>query len=186
VEIKRNQITNSFSQEIMKKQAFYLFIISALLIFIAFHYEHRLSHFRSLGFLGIFLINLVGSATLFLPAPAIATVVAGGILYPPFFVALLASVGSAIGEMTGFLLGHSGKHVLGSKKQHGAYITIEKLFKQYGGFMIFVFGLIPNPFFDIIGIMAGALSYSPWRFLLYLFIGRFIRDIALAYVGAAL
>lgn len=93
----------------MKKQAILLFVSSILIIALAFHFQQKLLHFRMFGLFGIFLINLFGSATVFLPAPAIATVFAGGGIYSPFWVAVAAALGSSIGEMSGFLLGHSGK-----------------------------------------------------------------------------
>lgn len=159
------------------------FVVSVAIIVGAFLLHDQLAHFRSLGIVGIFLINLVGSATIFLPAPAIATVVGGGALYPPVLVACAAALGGAIGEMTGFLFGTSGQHLF-VKKQSIAYKVFKNVFLQYGGLIIVIIAFIPNPFFDVIGIGAGALGYSPKRFFIYLFIGRLLRDLLLAYVGS--
>ncbi len=160
-----------------------IFLFSLILIFIAWVYRERLSEFRSLGLLGIFLINFFGSATLFVPAPAIATVVVGGALYPPIAVALVSAVGSALGDSLGFLLGHSGRRALYSKKQPLWMKVTMKEFKRYGSLIIFVFALIPNPLFDFIGILAGMFSFSLFRFFILLLAGRLLRDILLAYLG---
>lgn len=160
-----------------------MFVLSLGLIYLAFLFSERLSEFRSLGLLGIFFINFLGSATLFLPAPAIATVVAGGILYPPLAVAVVSALGSALGDVIGFLLGHSGKHVVFGKKPPKRIKAIFKQFRRFGNLLIFVAALIPNPFFDLIGIIAGALSFSLYRFFALLFLGRLIRDLLLAYTG---
>ena len=88
-----------------------LLIISILIIAASYFFQEKLSQFSSLGLLGIFLINLLWSATIFLPAPAIITVIAGGIIYSPFLVALVATFGATLGDLLGFLLGISGKNV---------------------------------------------------------------------------
>lgn len=170
----------------MKKQSFFLFLFSLIIIVLAFYYRQQLEQFKSFGLFGIFLINLLGSATIFLPAPAIATVFAGGFLYPPFLVALFAALGSSIGEMTGYMLGHSGKRIFFGEKNHFLYQILNRLFKKYGGLVIVVVSFIPNPFFDAVGIIAGAFSYSPYRFFVYLLVGRLIRDLLLAYIGSSI
>lgn len=167
----------------MKKSYFFTFLLSIVLVGIAFFFHDKLSQFRSLGLIGIFLINLVGSATLFLPAPAIVSVVAGGNLYPPMAVALIAAVGSAIGDMVGYLFGISGKHVL-LKKKDTWYTFLTHHFKQYAPLIIFFGAFIPNPFFDAIGIFAGVFGYSPYKFLFWMFIGRLLRNILLAFAGS--
>ena len=84
-----------------------MFLVSIAVIFLALHFQHRLSHFRSLGLLGIFLINFLSSATIFLPAPGIATVVAGGAIYSPIAVGLVAALGATLGDMISYMLGVS-------------------------------------------------------------------------------
>lgn len=167
-----------------KRQAALVFIISLILIVGAFSFQQNLSQFRSAGYLGIFLINFFGSATLFLPAPAIASVVVGGVLYPPLFVAFVAALGAALGDMIGFVLGHSGRKIF--LKDHKKWYFISKdLFKKFGSIVILVFAFIPNPFFDGIGILAGALSFSSTRFFVLLFVGRLMRNVLLAFLGSA-
>lgn len=162
------------------------FFLSILLIWLAFHFEHRLEHFRSLGLLGIFLINLIGSSTLFLPAPAIASVVAGGALYPPLLVGLSAALGASFGDMLSYFLGRAGTHVILNHSQHIIYVKFKTYFSKFAGPLIFIFALIPNPFFDAIGILAGASEYPPTRYFLIMFAGRLLRNVLLAFLGAKL
>lgn len=168
----------------MKKSSVFILIVSLLLVLLAFAFHERLSEFKSLGLFGIFLVNLFGSATIFLPAPAIASVFAGGIIYSPFMVAFVASIGSAVGEIVGFLIGHSGKEIF-LNKHHILYKAIKNSFLQFGSILIFVFAFVPNPFFDVIGILAGIFSFSPRRLIVLIFLGRFLRNILLALTGAA-
>ena len=167
-----------------KRNYLVLLIISLAFIFLSFYFRDELSHLKSLGLFGIFLVNIIGSATLFLPAPSIATVVAGGILYHPLIVAVIAALGSGIGDMIGYLLGHSGKEIL-FKRTSFWYTLFREVFHKFGALFIIIFSFIPNPFFDAVGIFAGIFSYSPVKFFVYVLIGRFLRNLLLAYLGAS-
>lgn len=159
------------------------FLLTLLLVGFAFYFQNELAKFGNLGLIGIFLINLVGSITLFLPAPGIATVFAGGIIYNPLLVALLAALGSAIGDMVAYYLGRTGKEVL-IKRDSFWFGIFRETFNSFGWFFIIVLALIPNPVFDAVGIIAGIFSYSPRKFFVYVFIGRLLRNILLALVGS--
>lgn len=167
-----------------KRDYLILFAASLAIIGLSYYFREELSALKSLGLLGIFIINILGSATVFLPAPGIATVVAGGFLYNPLFVAIIAGVGSAIGDMVGYLLGHSGKEIF-LKKNSFWYKIFKQTFHRFGAGFIILLSLIPNPIFDAVGIFAGVFSYSPMKFFCYVLIGRFLRNLLLAYVGAS-
>ncbi len=161
-----------------------MFVFSFFLLFLSFHYHSQLIHFRALGLFGIFLINLISSLTLFVPAPAIAFVVAGGSLYPPILVALYASLGATIGDGLGYVLGFSGAKMA---SLHGEwYLLLKKMFHRYGGLVVFLFAFIPNPLFDAVGIIAGVFHYSWQKFFLWLFLGRLFRNLLLAFFGVTL
>jgi len=168
-----------------KRDYLILFLASIALIAISYYFRTELTQLGSFGLLGIFIINVLGSATLFLPAPAIATVVAGGFLYNPLFVAIVAGVGSALGDMVSFALGHSGKEIF-IKKNSFWYKILKETFHKFGAGFIIIFSLIPNPIFDAVGIFAGLFSYSPVKFFVYVLIGRFFRNLLLAYLGSAI
>lgn len=165
-----------------KRDYLVLLFVSIGLILLSYYFRDQLVHLGKFGILGIFLINLISSITLFLPAPAIATVVAGGFLYNPLIVALVAALGSAIGDFVGYLLGRSGKEVL-LKKNSFWYNIFKETFHKFGVIFIILFSFIPNPIFDIVGLVAGLFSYSPARFFAYVFIGRLLRNLLLAYGG---
>lgn len=168
----------------MNRSYIITFIISCLGIFLAFLFQEKLSQFKSLGLVGIFLINFIGSATIFVPSPAIFSVFAGGAVYGIVAVAVIASIGAAFGDMLGFFIGHSGKHIF-LQKENKWYKIGQEYFIRFGGLFVFVFALIPNPLFDGIGIFAGALGYSRYRFFVFLFLGRLLRNFLLAFAGSA-
>lgn len=166
----------------MNRAAIIILIASLLFIVLAFLFRENLSQFKSLGLFGIFLINFIGSATLFFPIPAIASVVAGGAVYPPFLVGVVSAFGASAGDLIGFLLGHSGRKIF-IKNHHRFYMLLRDLFHKFGGIAVFGFAFVPNPFFDFVGISAGLFHFSPARFFLLMFLGRLLRNILLALFG---
>lgn len=168
----------------MNKSYLITFLVSVAFIFLAFVFQDKLSQFKSLGLLGIFLINFFGSATIFIPSPAIVSVFAGGAVYGVVAVAIVASIGAALGDMLGFFIGDSGKHIL-LQKDNKWFRLGHEYFIRYGGLFVFVFALIPNPLFDGVGLIAGALGYSRYRFFVILFVGRLLRNFLVAFAGSA-
>jgi membrane protein YqaA with SNARE-associated domain len=140
------------------------------------------SAFRSLGLLGIALINFFASATLFLPAPGFLAVGVGGKFYNPLLVAGLAALGATLGEVVGFAFGYSSRKL--SKSQKNILHHVGKLLHhKYAPLIIVFFAFIPNPFFDAVGIVAGVSLFPLRNFLIFTFIGRFLRDVLIAYAG---
>jgi membrane protein DedA with SNARE-associated domain len=169
--------------EISRRNLGISIIIGLLLVIASFVLSHTafdFTRFSSLGYAGIFIATLLGSATLFFPVPNIAVVIAGGVFLNPIGVALASGFGSALGEMVGYFVGRGGGTVIKDSKYEP---IIRKWIKSYGGFAIFGLAFIPNPFFDLAGLGAGMVNYPlPWFFLATL-IGKTLRSLALAYLG---
>lgn len=161
------------------------FILSILLIVFTFVFQDRLLHLKSFGLIGVFLLNFFSTATIFMPNFSLATVVAGGSIYNPILVAIVATLGGVLGDSIGYLLGHSGRHIF-IKKEGKFFQAVVRVFHKHGLIVIFVFALIPNPIFDALGILAGSTHYHFKRYIAAMFVGRIIRNLILAYVGNAL
>jgi len=137
---------------------------------------------NSFGYLGIFLISLISTSTIFLPAPLYLIIVAASAIgMNPFLVAFFSAIGMAIGELTSYFIGLGGNKLLEEKHKKGVK-KFERLFKKYGFVAIVITAFIPFPF-DIVGISAGLGRYEIKKFLLAVFIGRFFKAILLAYLG---
>jgi len=133
------------------------------------------------GYLGIFLINVLGSGSLFFPVPGLAfAFIGGGLHWNPLLVGLAGSAGSTIGELTGYLAGYGGQGIA-QKSKH--YARIEGWMRRYGDITVFIMALIPNPFFDAAGLAAGALRFPVWRFLLAAFLGKLIKYYLVSLLG---
>ncbi|MFH1560123.1 MAG: VTT domain-containing protein [Chloroflexota bacterium] len=142
--------------------------------------KDRLPHYQSIGYVGVFVLSFVGSASILVPVPGIAAVCAGPGLIGlfPFWVALLASVAESLGELSGYLIGFSGR---GFAENNRFYPRIERWMQRRGGIALLLASSIPNPLFDLIGVAAGTLRYPVWRFLLAVWAGKLIKSITIAY-----
>jgi uncharacterized membrane protein YdjX (TVP38/TMEM64 family) len=136
------------------------------------------------GYIGVFLIMLLGNMTIFVPVPILAplNVILGGALPNPLLVGLAAGLGSSLGELSGYLAGYSGSTIVKTNK---TYLRIKEKVVKHGLFMIFLLALIPNPLFDVGGLAAGAIGIKWWKFLIATIIGKTIRTIIFAYIGYA-
>jgi membrane protein YqaA with SNARE-associated domain len=135
----------------------------------------------ALGYPGIFLVSLLGNATIILPAPSLALVFAMGSALPPILVGLAAGIGEALGELTGYAAGFGGRAII---EDQNAYSRLQAWMQRRGSVTILVLSLIPNPFFDLAGIAAGSLHYPVWRFLLFCWLGKTCKTTLVAWAGA--
>ncbi len=139
------------------------------------------SKLAAYGYPGIFLISVLANATVVLPAPGVAFVFAMGSIFNPALVALVAGAGATVGELSGYLAGFGGQ---GVAQRLPAYLRIHDWMKRYGAWTVFGLAAIPNPFFDLAGMAAGALKMPLWRFLLPCLAGKIIKMLVFAYTGA--
>jgi uncharacterized membrane protein YdjX (TVP38/TMEM64 family) len=144
-------------------------------------FQDRLRGLSHLAYLGAFLAMLVGNATVILPVPGLAIVFALGATLNPLLVGLAAGPGAALGEMTGYLAGYGGSAVADDLK---VYRTIERWMERYGVVVIAVLAAIPNPLFDVAGMVAGVMRVRWWHFLLAAWVGKTIQAVVVAYAGA--
>jgi len=147
-------------------------------------FSHVLSRYYGLKYLAIFVISAAASATLVIPVPGLALTSAIGAFsanpWDPVLVGLVSAVGATIGEMTGYLLGYSGRMAVPDNKN---YEKIVGWMSKWGSLTIFLLALIPNPLFDLAGIAAGILKYPIWKFILVGAAGRISKHILFAYFG---
>ncbi len=134
------------------------------------------------GYLGVLIISILGNATLIFPAPSF-TVVAFGAVLNPYLVGILAGCGAAVGEMTGYTLGlgmspnlDEGTTVAGLREKQMQWLRwLRPKFQRWGVIVIFVLAAIPNPIFDMGGILAGIARMRWWKFLTAAILGKTVR-----------
>src|SRR4030043_1718824 len=132
------------------------------------------------GYLGVFLISIITCSSIVVPVPGWILIATLGAILNPILVGVISGIGGTIGEMTGYLLGYGGRIAV---ENTGIYGRMVYWMKRWGGATIFVLALIPNPFFDLAGIIAGLLRFPIWKFLLFGAAGRIPKNILFAYIG---
>ena len=158
-----------------------LLLVIAITVGIVYFYKYHpdiVGQLKKYGYLGVFLISLTFNATLLLPAGNILILsVVGAVLPSAIVVGLVGGAGAAIGEITGYMAGYSGR---GLAERSGMYNRVESWMERWGTLTILIMSLTPF-IFDLAGIAAGVLRFSFWKFFLLCWLGR-----TLLYVGAAL
>ncbi len=158
-----------------------LIVVIAITVLV-FMIRDRADEFAAYGYPGIFLLALISNATVLIPAPGLAVVFAMGAVFNPVGIALAAGAGGALGELSGYLAGFSGQAVI---ENHDIYEKFHRWMKKYGGPAVMVLASIPNPFFDIAGIAAGALKMKVQRFLFWCWLGVTAKMLLFAYLGSS-
>jgi membrane protein YqaA with SNARE-associated domain len=139
--------------------------------------------FGTWGYVGAFVISLVASATIILPAPGIAVVIAMGTALDPIILGVVAGIGSAVGEMSGYLAGTSGRALI-PHHQREQFERLHRLTDRYGALLLFALSAIPFPLFDFAGIIAGMLKIRLVTFLATVAAGKSIKYILMILLGA--
>ncbi len=140
----------------------------------------QIKQFAIYGYPGIFLISLIGNATIILPVPSFAVVFAVGGALNPVAVGIIAGLGATLGETTGYLAGIGGRTVI---EKRAFYNRLEGWMRKRGVLVIFLLAAIPNPAFDVGGMVAGALRMPIWHFYLAAWAGKSVRFTLLAMSG---
>jgi len=162
---------------VLRVLAFLFVVVLTVLIIV---YSKEIERFKIYGYPGIFLVTLMANATVLIPAPGVAFVFAMGNMLNPFGVALVASAGGTLGELSGYLAGFSSQAII---ERINIYKKIEPFVIKYGGWAVLLFAAIPNPFFDLAGIAAGGLKMPVHRFLIFCWLGQLIKMTCFAFAG---
>lgn len=153
-----------------------------------FYFSTDISNLKSYGYVGLFLINVIGAASILLPSPAAASVFGGGALLEDFmgvpaflWVGVIAGLGEAVGEFSGYAAGYGSRIIVESRPE---YRRISRWMERNGVMTMFLMSTVPNPLFDIAGLAAGAVRMPMGRFFLAVLAGKVIKDTWMAGVGA--
>jgi uncharacterized membrane protein YdjX (TVP38/TMEM64 family) len=130
------------------------------------------------GLVVLFGLAALSSATLILPAPGLAlTAIAGAAASDPILVGVVAGLGQAVGELTGYVAGRSGSTLL---PDNVATARLTRWIVTRGPLIIFVLAAIPNPVFDVAGIAAGVVRMPVAVYLLAAAAGKIIKNVVVA------
>jgi uncharacterized membrane protein YdjX (TVP38/TMEM64 family) len=157
-----------------------LFFVVAVSVVI-FVFRYKFTDLQNYGYLGLFLLSILGNATIVLPVPIILTSFIGGTIFNPLIVGVIVSLGATIGELTGYLAGAGGSEIIEKDKKMQ---RVKKWMDRYGSWTLFVLAAIPNPFFDLAGIVAGATKIKLYKYFSLVWLGKMVKFISISYLGA--
>ncbi|MBT4125826.1 MAG: DedA family protein [Chloroflexi bacterium] len=136
---------------------------------------------ENLGYSGLWIVSFIAAGSIILPVPgpaAVCIAAAPDLGLNPLFIGLISASAEALGEMTGYLAGISGRSLL---ERNRFYPRVHSLVQRRGGIILFFGAIIPNPLFDVIGIAAGSIGYPIKRFIAIVFVAKAIKSTAVAY-----
>lgn len=155
--------------------------ITAIIFYLFQEHLIELKELSSLGYLGAFVISMIFNATLILPVGNMAILIALGATLPsPALVGLAGGLGAALGELTGYLAGRSGRALISRSRM---YTRIEVRVQRWGWLAVFVLSVVPF-IFDLVGLAAGAIRLPLWKFFLACWVGRTLLYVAAIMAGA--
>jgi membrane protein YqaA with SNARE-associated domain len=137
-------------------------------------------------YLGVFLVTLIGNATVIIPVPYLALIASVATQTDNLAAVIVAgALGSVLGESVAFFVGRSGRGVVEDTR---FYRWVQRHMRQPWRAFLILFGLSapPNPAFDVAGLAAGALGLPYWLFFSAVFLGRLIRVGLVALAGVNL
>jgi membrane protein YqaA with SNARE-associated domain len=132
------------------------------------------------GYVGVFALTLLASATIVLPSPALGAALLAGKTLNPWLVGVLSGVAAGLGEITGYVAGYSGSTLAARSR---FYPRVERWVQRWGLVTIFSLAALPSPLIDLAGIAAGTMRISFRRYLVACLAGKILRFTAVAWVG---
>jgi len=181
---------------LLRRWDFWLGILAIILTFalamaVIFYYD-SFKNQPNYSYIGLFIVSLIGGATVIVPVPSLVVQFAMGAVLNPALVGLIAGLGSAAGGMAIYLAGRGGRRFF-----HQSEITFPKSdnpvmrllsrltswSKRRGTLAIFVMSARFNPFFFPMAFAIGAARFKLWKFFLACWAGNTVKSFFVAYLG---
>ena len=138
------------------------------------------------GYLGNFLISILGGSTIIVPVPMLAVQFALGGVLNPVFIALSSGLGETIGALIIYITGYGSGAPL-AKAEDGkfkrAYLRLMGLMERRGSITLFILSAVVNPFFYPAAFAAGALRFGVRRYFFICLLGKTVKGFTVAYAG---
>jgi membrane protein YqaA with SNARE-associated domain len=161
-----------------------LVIVIAISVYV-FSIRDQAKELAKYGYPGIFLLSILANATVILPAPGILFVFAMGAVFNPWWVAIAAGLGAALGELSGYLAGFSGQAIVERSDLYERLRDWMEKHRRWSYAIILILAFVPNPFFDLAGIASGTLRMPVGNFLFFCAIGKILKMLMFAFAGAS-
>jgi len=162
-------------------------VVTLLMAGAVIYYWEFVRGLGAYGYLGAFLISIMGGATIIIPVPMLAVVFAlGRVMEYTWLVGAVAGLGETIGAVTIYMTGYGGGtafHESTHRRVHAIYQRLLRLMERKGSITLFLLAAVLNPFFYPAALAAGALRFGLKRYFLICWAGKTIKGMTVAYVG---
>jgi membrane protein YqaA with SNARE-associated domain len=150
-------------------------------------WNEEIRELQQFGYLGAFVISILGGATVIIPVPALAVVFTlGAVMEHAWLVGIAAALGELIGALTIYMTGHGAGRAI-SKSKHGkiqrTYEKLLGLMERRGPIVLFIVASVVNPFFYPAALAAGALRFGIWKYTIIVLAGKIIKCMTVVYAG---
>ena len=136
-----------------------------------------LAVFENLGYLGVFVISLIGSIIVFVPIPYFPVLVAVALNkeLDPNLISLSSALGAILAKSIIFYASYYGRGAFSKQTKKRIY-PLQRLVAKYGSLGAFIVEHVTPIPDDLVYIPLGLVKYSPWKFILSTFLGKFILN----------
>ena len=124
------------------------------------------------GYLGLFILCFLANSTVLLPAPSLMIAASFALILNPFLVALVAALGSSLGELIGYVFGSAGRDL---SPRFSRFLERWSGSIRSPALLVFVLALLPLPLFDLAGIYSGGARMPLVKFFPLCFLGKWIK-----------
>ena len=138
-------------------------------------FNDQIQQMAGLGYIGLFVACLLTNASICLPASGIAFTLAAATALNPFWCALVGGMGTAVGELVGYVFGRLGRSSVSDIDNIELFNRIERGLNRYGYWAVFGFAFLPLPIFDLVGLAAGTARLPVVRFFLVCTLGKCMK-----------
>ena len=150
-------------------------------------WNEELRELQQFGYVGAFVISVLGGATIIIPVPALAVVFTlGGVMEYAWLVGISSALGELVGALTIYMTGHGAGRAISNSK-HGkvqrAYEKLLGLMERRGPIVLFIVASVVNPFFYPAALAAGALRFGILKYTVIVLAGKIIKCMTVVYAG---
>ena len=180
VEYSALQVWLATNRSVLIRFSLFAFVVVFVIVGIVLWTTNSLT-LENAGYGGVWIISFIAAGSIFLPVPGPAAVCVAAVPdfgLNPLAIGIISASAEALGEMTGYIAGLSGRSLL---QKHRLYPRVQSLVQRRGGLILFFGSIIPNPLFDVIGIAAGSVAYPIKKFLIVVFFAKAIKSTSIAY-----
>ena len=168
----RLAVTADMKEKLIKSLQIILFVLIIGVSVSIFIFRDRIENISNFGYIGIFVFCFLTNATVLLPSPSLLLAASCALVLNPWLVAVLAALGSALGELVGYAFGNVTKEI--SPKFKSFVDKIDEKVKNET-LLVFILAALPLPVFDVIGVYSGGIKMNLFKFFLACLSGKFLK-----------